>query len=54
MHTPQIIYLVIMAIGLLGSAHEHGKPRTGKHNFWSSLIGIALVLSLLVWGGFFK
>lgn len=54
MSAPAIIYLVLIGVSLLVSAHEHGKPRDGKYNFWTSLVSTAIGVSLLVWGGFFK
>lgn len=53
MSTPAIIYLVLSGIGLLISAHDHGKPRTPT-NFWTTLAAGILCLGLLYWGGFFK
>ena len=50
---PQIIYLLIIFIGLLIASNEHGKDKKGKHNFWTTLIAASLVLYLLYWGGFF-
>ncbi len=53
MSTPAIIYLILTAVGLLGTAYMHGKPRD-NYNFWSVLISTILSMGLLVWGGFFK
>lgn len=53
MHTPQIIYIVLISIGLLTSANEHGKPRT-PNNFWAQLLASGIGIALLIWGGFFK
>lgn len=53
MGTPQIIYVILTAISLLGAAHLHGKPRE-NYNFWTALIGVALGYTLLIWGGFFR
>lgn len=53
MGIPQIIIIVLYAMTLLVSAHEHGKPREGKTNFWISLLGVAIIFGLLIWGGFF-
>ncbi len=53
MHIPQIIYLVLVACSLLVSAHEHGKPRANQ-NFWINFVTSAMVVGLLLWGGFFK
>ena len=51
---PQIIYLSILFLALLYTAHMHGEIKEGKHNIFSSLISAAMVLSLLYWGGFFN
>lgn len=51
---PQIIYLVLVGIGLLLMSNQHGKPKTGDHNFWISLIAQCIHLGLLYWGGFFN
>jgi hypothetical protein len=53
MGTPQIIILVLFSLGLLASAHLHGKERT-PHNFWVVLISIFIEVSILIWGGFFN
>ena len=51
--TPQIIYLVLAFAGLLSAANQHGKEKTGKHNFWSDLLTTSIVFLLLFFGGFF-
>ena len=51
---PQIIYLMLVAIGLGITIEEHGKPKDGINNFWATFIAQALTIALLVWGGFFK
>ena len=53
MGIPQIIYIVISAFGLLWCSYKHGKPR-GEYNIWISLLAEAIVITLLIWGGFFK
>ena len=53
MHIPQIIYITLAAISLLIASHDHGKPRTPT-NFWVSLIGLGVVFTLLIIGGFFS
>lgn len=50
---PQIIYLALTLIGLGRSMEQHGKPKTGEHNMWISVIAIAIVLWILYEGGFF-
>jgi hypothetical protein len=51
---PQYCYLVLTFIGLLVVSNEHGKPRTGQYNIFSTLATCIFVLSLLYFGGFFK
>lgn len=46
-------WLAIASISLLLNARDHGKPKTGKDSFWHSLIGLAILGSILYWGGFF-
>ena len=54
MGVPQILMVALFAVALLIGAYEHGKPKTGKNNFWSELVGTAIQVGLLVWGGFFN
>lgn len=54
MHLPQILMLSLFGIALLLEARDHGKPKTGKDNFFLSATAISLQLALLAWGGFFK
>lgn len=53
MGIPQIIMIVMLALVLFGNVTKHNKPREGKYNAWQALIGIAIQISLLTWGGFF-
>jgi len=50
---PQIIYLVLYGVGLLILANQHGKPKTGNHNFWITATAGLISPALLYWGGFF-
>lgn len=50
---PQIIWIVLLALGLGISIQQHGQPKTGHHNFGVSLLGAALSAGILYWGGFF-
>lgn len=54
MNTPQVLLLVLYGGSLLISAHDHGKEKTGKNNFWVTFISMCIVLAILHWGGFFK
>ena len=53
MGIPQIIMIVMLALVLFTNVANHNKPREGKYNAWQALIGIAIQISLLTWGGFF-
>lgn len=50
---PQIIWIVLVIMGLGVEMAQHGKPRTGKHNFWTMLISFGLSIWILYAGGFF-
>ena len=53
MGIPQIIMIVMLSLVLFINATKHNKPREGKYNVWQTLVGIAIQISLLTWGGFF-
>lgn len=53
MGIPQIIIIVLYAMGLGINLVKHGEPLEGKHNIVTSLIGTAIMIGLLIWGGFF-
>lgn len=53
MGIPQIIMIVMLCLVLFINIANHNKPREGKYNGWDALIGIAIQVSLLTWGGFF-
>ena len=53
METPIIVLISLWAASLLISANQHGKEKTGKYNFWASLIGLAINVALLYWAGLF-
>ncbi len=50
---PQILWLVIQALGLGLALKEHGSYKTGKNNFWISLSSVIVTALILWWGGFF-
>jgi hypothetical protein len=54
MGAPQIIYIVLTALGLLLVAEKHGKVPEKPENLWTSLFATAIVVGLLIWGGFFS
>ena len=50
----QISFIVIYAINLLAAAYGHGKPKKGNYNFIERFIDVAILVGLLIWGGFFN
>jgi hypothetical protein len=54
MNAPQVTMIVLFALCLFSARIDHGKPRTGTHNFWVALICDALLFAVLWWGGFWK
>jgi hypothetical protein len=53
MGVPQICYIVIITLGLGISLAKHGEPQ-GDYNFFTTLIGAAIQIGLLILGGFFR
>ena len=50
---PQIIYLILLFLGVGAEAVKHGQPKKGNHNVWVALTGAGLVMALHYWGGFY-
>lgn len=50
----QIVYIVLSCLSLGISLKEHGEPKEGINNFWTSLLGTAIVYFILYKGGFFS
>jgi len=50
---PQILYLILLGLGLGIALVEHGKEKTGKHNFWVSFSAAFIGVIILYYGGFF-
>lgn len=50
---PQIIYLAIVVFNIVYAILHNGEEQP-KRNAWVSLIGSALGIALLYWGGFFS
>ena len=50
---PQLFYISFTLGGLLFLLFNHGQPRTGRHNFYISLVVTIFVFWLLYKGGFF-
>lgn len=50
---PQIVYVSIVALGLVLHAVRDGEPREDQYRFGVQLISSSLVLALLWAGGFF-
>lgn len=52
MSAAQITLAVLYVISLMMHAHDHGKPKTGRHSIISALIAFVVINSVLYWGGF--
>lgn len=53
MGIPQAVYIGLICVGFDCAIRLHGKPREPL-NIWHWMIGTAIVVSILYWGGFFK
>ncbi len=51
---PQIFLGLLWLASLLSYARDHGKPRTGKDNFWMALAVFSVQALILWWGGWFS
>lgn len=55
MSTPAIILIVLLSLNLLATAANDGRPRKNpNYDFPATLIDTALLVGLLLIGGFFK
>jgi hypothetical protein len=53
-HWPQIALIGLQCISLGMVTMKHGKPQRANHNIVTSLIAVAIVNTLLYFGGFFN
>ena len=53
LHIPQIIILALYCVNIGTHLARHGEPRKDKYNVFYELIGAALGIAILAWGGFF-
>lgn len=51
--TPQVIYLVLIAISVTSNAVNHGKSHEPYNGYIALANGVVLIM-LLAWGGFFS
>ena len=51
MGAAQIIMIVLFALGLGVTVAKHGQPK-GNYSIGENIIGIAINVALLWWGGF--
>ena len=54
MYWPQVIWAVLVLLGLGIELARHAQARTGKHSFWWQLFGSVTIAWLLWCGGFFS
>ena len=48
----QIAMIVWMSLAVGLELAFHGEPRSGKHSFWTALIGVGIQAVILYTGGF--
>lgn len=53
MGIPQIIIVILYALNIGIELTRHGEPKQGNHNAFYTLIGTAISVGILWWGGFF-
>lgn len=53
-HWPQIFMIVLLLAGMCLNARDHGKPKTGKDDFWVWLAANVILNFVLYCGGFWK
>jgi len=49
---PQVLMILAYISVLVIGARDHGKMK--KQDFWSSSLGVAIGVAILIWGGFFS
>jgi len=54
MKWPQIVIIALYAATLAIEAHNHGKPKDQKHNFFLTAVAVALNVWILYCGGFWR
>ena len=54
MGVPQIIIIILYAVNLGITLAKHGESTESKYNFIGTFISTALMVGLLIWGGFFS
>lgn len=54
MGIPQIIMIVLFAMGLGITLIKNGEPRTDNYSFGMSFVATVIQVALLWWGGFFE
>lgn len=54
MGIPQIIMIIVIGLNLGINLAKNGEPRDGDYSFGIALIGAAIEVGILYWGGFFQ
>lgn len=52
-YIPQLIHIGLALFYLGVTIAKRGQPKRGKRNFSTDLVSAAIIVGLLVWGGFF-
>jgi hypothetical protein len=54
MNAPQIVMIILMALEVGVSLALNGKARRENYSFWVKLGDTAILVGVLMWGGFWK
>ena len=49
MNVALLVWYILVVVGLLINANQHGKAKTGRHNFWVSVIATSITLVMVWW-----
>ena len=54
MNGAQVTMIAIYALNIYIGLTEHGKPKTGRESFFTSVFSVFLSYMILRWGGFWN
>lgn len=52
--TPQIVFIILLAIDIVICSNKYCKKKTSKYNFYTNGLTALLGISVLYWGGFYS
>ena len=54
MKWPQVVMIAMYVLNIYDTAQHHGEPRRGTNNVLVALLGVALSVVVLYYGGFWR